>query len=482
MERLWSVARHRKERGETMVFDDQAWSDVETALSDAKIYYRPNPSNFFESLKQTHRHPPSKNPQEERKKSKRDEPTPPNPSIICDITGLILEAKQLRKGLHVLSSSLPRPPQSAHTDPRWWSTIVSQGVLCLANFGPKGFAGANEDQQFKVITLGRLLVTPSFVTAICRLANGSKRRNVPLGAILVPKRLVLPYILRLASSFLAQGVPEIRREVKLPLNIFRSQWTHMHRPKLCGDLRSVRRPRIASTPEGVKLIFQLVEALASLRVGNTVSYVHKSPFRSASERNLTYDMVTLGVLQACNQRPTQALVAFARAIIFWYSQEDDFAKAATIGGGVPGERSGSSNTGEVKNAVSVLSLPDFIKDERLLLTLVCCLTQAGEHVSAAVFCQFFDPVLSKLGLRALDKASERDSDMYQFLFELPLLEFAVSRNHRLGQTQARDRAVNAMQNVILNIHNSNSMRAAGLWRVKVNFVQTLAERILSKYH
>eukprot|EP00466_Bigelowiella_natans_P001761 jgi/Bigna1/140364/aug1.55_g15072 len=353
-----------------------------------------------------------------------------------------------------------------------WALRLCKGIAVLVTNTKEAcsWSSLRDDAKSDLNSLALLLLSePKLGLYISSRRRGNEWCPEFLISFLRHNREVYEYLIEFVSALLARVQDRIRPELDFPISVFRSEWSSMHarRQIQARDiLAKVQVPRRCCSADALRNLFRVLGTLCSFR------RVDKEAVETASSAHVrgawvgstayTYDLLTCSMVEACNARPEASLSYFGSAVLHWFSMRNPMAAAT-----------------ESKGAC----LPDFILDERLLITIVTCLMSLSENLYAAIICQFFDPPLRTFAEKALKRKSSKDLDssLYQHIFDMPLLESLVVLHSSRGNAAQREIAIRSVQNPLLNLHNELSLRDAHIVQMKLEFIEKFAEAMQKKY-
>ena len=131
------------------------------------------------------------------------------------------------------------------------------------------------------------------------------------------------------------------------------------------------------------------------------------------------------------------------------------------------------------NAVQIIS--DLTWDERIFVKMIKCASELGHFGEAMVLCQFQSEVDYVTAFKALEERNGFDGmdGLYQYLWDVTILEYAVSMHHKRGEISRKRKALETMSQLEINTNNNEEIlreaqsarRSAFLRYMASNYIQ-----------
>ncbi len=108
---------------------------------------------------------------------------------------------------------------------------------------------------------------------------------------------------------------------------------------------------------------------------------------------------------------------------------------------------------------SGIQSPDSPWDEQMFVKMVKSTTELGHHAQSVVLCQFQSEVDYVTAFKALEERTCYDAmdDLYAFLWDITILEYAVSMHTKKGEISRKKKALEAIGQLEINTNNNEEI-------------------------
>lgn len=105
------------------------------------------------------------------------------------------------------------------------------------------------------------------------------------------------------------------------------------------------------------------------------------------------------------------------------------------------------------------SLQDATWDERIFNKMIKCTSELGHHAESMILCQFLGEVDYVTAFKALEERSGFDGmdALYQYLWDVTILEYAVSMHSKKGELSRKKKALEAISQLEINTNNNEEI-------------------------
>jgi len=109
--------------------------------------------------------------------------------------------------------------------------------------------------------------------------------------------------------------------------------------------------------------------------------------------------------------------------------------------------------------VGPLPPPQQAWDERMFYKMIKCTSELGHHATTVVLCQFVSDTDYPTAFRSLEDRSSNDAmdAMYQFMWDVTALEYAVSMHTKRGELSRKKKALDTIGQLEINTNNNEEI-------------------------
>ena len=98
-------------------------------------------------------------------------------------------------------------------------------------------------------------------------------------------------------------------------------------------------------------------------------------------------------------------------------------------------------------------------DERIFHKMIKCASELGHHATTVVLCQFVSDSDYPTAFRSMEDRCSNDAmdDMYQFMWDVTALEYAVSMHTKRGELSRKKKALDTISQLEINTNNNEEI-------------------------
>jgi len=126
------------------------------------------------------------------------------------------------------------------------------------------------------------------------------------------------------------------------------------------------------------------------------------------------------------------------------------------------------------------ALTDATWDERIFVKMIKCTSELGHHAESMILCQFQSEVDYVTAFKALEERNAFDGmdALYQYLWDVTILEYAVSMHNKKGEFSRKKKALETISQLEINTNNNEEILREAQAARRSSFLRYMASNYI----